>query len=236
MQRTNIRLAWRKARVLAAAVCLASVPALGQSFYQFHARAVVLEDLTHDTKLVRFRLLNAEGFAFTPGQYTFLKVPDGFVAEWNRRYHTSHGEVSRPYSFASSSSKLPFFELIIKLARAPSGKDVPPGLVSTFIHQRLRVGDIVDFSPPTGELVLRRDTARPIVIIAGGTGAAPFVSLLEYWFENNFDANNEIFLFFGVRSRRDLFLQERFEQWKVTRRKFHYVPALWDPLPGDAWN
>ena len=69
---------------------------------------IEIEDLTHDTKRIRFRLLDAKGFAFTPGQYTFLKVPDDYVKQWNARYKTTHGEIARPYSFASSSSRLPF--------------------------------------------------------------------------------------------------------------------------------
>ena len=85
------------------------------------------------------------------------------------------------------------------------------------------------FSAPAGNLYLRKDTGRPIVIVAGGTGAAPFISLLEYWFENGFEKNNEIYFFFGVRSRRDLFWHERFQEWARTKTKFRYIPALSSP-------
>jgi NAD(P)H-flavin reductase len=93
----------------------------------------------------------------------------------------------------------------------------------------------VRFSAPAGSLHLRRDTGRPILIIAGGTGAAPFLALLEYWFENQFEKNNEIHFFFGVRSRRDLFLDERFQAW-AREKKIQYVPALSNPAPGDDWK
>ena len=200
------------------------------------AKVVEIEDLTPDTKRIRFRLLDTPGFSFTPGQYTFLQVPDDYVRQWNERYQTTHREVARPYSFASSSSRLPLFDLIIKLAGAPPGKDVPPGLASTYVHTRLKTGDEVRFSAPAGSLYLRKDTGRPIVILAGGSGAAPFVSLLEYWFENQFDQNNEIYFFFGVRGRRDLFLHERFQDWARTKKKFHYVPALSSPAREDNWQ
>jgi len=204
--------------------------------FRFRAQMVETEDLTHDTKRIRFRVADAQGFQFTPGQYTFLKVPEDYVREWNQRYGTKHGEVSRPYSFASSSSRLPLFDLIVKLAGAPPGKDVPPGLASTYIHTRLKSGDEVRFSAPAGSLYLRRDEGRPIVIVAGGAGAAPFVSLLEYFFENDLDRNNDIFLFFGVRSKRDLFLDERFRDWARTRKRFRYIPALSGPAPEDDWK
>lgn len=214
---------------------LSLAPRVPAEEFPYRAQVVAIEDLTHDTKRFRFRLQNAEGFRFTPGQYTFLKVPDDFVREWNERYKTKHGEVSRPYSFASSSSRLPLFDLIIKLATAPPGKDVPPGLATTYLHTRLKAGDEVRFSAPAGSLYLRKDTGRPILIIAGGTGAAPFLSLLEYWFENGFEKNNEIYFFFGVRSRRDLFLHERFQEW-AREKKIRYIPALSNPAPGDDWK
>src|SRR5688572_28787486 len=114
--------------------------------YPYRAQVSEIEDLTHDTQRIRLRLLDANGFSFTPGQYTFLKVPDDYVKQWNLRYKTSHKEVARPYSFASSSSRLPFFDLMVKLAGPPHGKDVPPGIGSTYIHTELKVGDNVSFS------------------------------------------------------------------------------------------
>src|SRR5919106_976179 len=90
--------------------------ALAADDYPYRATVTEVEVLTHDTRRIRFRLSDAKGFAFTPGQYTFLKVADDYVREWNARYNTDHTEVARPYSFASSSSRLPFFDLMVKLA------------------------------------------------------------------------------------------------------------------------
>lgn len=213
----------------------AFAPALVADEFPHPAKVVEIEDLTHDTKRIRFRLNDARGFEFTPGQYTFLKVPDDFVTEWNARYKTSHKEIARAYSFASSSSRLPLFDLIIKLAGPPPGKDVPPGIATTFVHTRLKAGDEVRFSAPAGSLFLRKDTGRPIIIIAGGTGAAPFLSLLEYWFENRFEKNNQIYFFFGARAKRDLFYNERFRAW-AAGKKIRYFPALSNPEPGDGWQ
>jgi Na+-transporting NADH:ubiquinone oxidoreductase subunit F len=217
-------------------LCLCSGLSLAAGDYPYRAKVTEIEELTHDTRRIRFKLLDAKGFTFTPGQYTFLKVPDEYVRQWNARHSTTHKEVARPYSFASSSSRLPFFDLMVKLAGPPPGKDVPPGIASTYIHKELKPGDEVRFSAPTGKLYLRKDTGRPIVIVAGGTGAAPFISLLEYWFENSFEKNNEIWFFFGVRSRRDLFWHERFQEWARTKPKFHYIPALSSPAPEDKWE
>lgn len=209
-------------------------PLFGEQF-PYRAKVAEVEDLTHDTKRIRFQLADAKGFRFTPGQYAFLRVPDEYVAEWNERYKTEHNEIARPYSFASSPSRLPAFDLIIKLAAAPPGKDVAPGIASTYVHTRLKPGDEVRFSAPAGSLYLRKDTGRPIIIVAGGTGAAPFLSLLEYWFENHFEKNNQIYFFFGVRSKRDLFYDQRFRSW-AAEKKLRYFPALSNAVPEDAWQ
>lgn len=217
-------------------VYFGNAKALPAELFEHQAKVVAIENLTHDTKLIRFRLAGSSKLHFTPGQYIFLKVPEGFVREWNERYQTSHSEVTRPYSFASSSSKLPHFDLIIKLASAPPGKDVPPGIATTFVHTRLKVGDSVEISQPFGELSLRKDPGRPIVIVAGGTGAAPFVSLLEYWFEKKLNRRNEIHFYFGVRAKKDLFYHEKFQNWARNKKNFHYIPALSKPDPEDNWN
>ena len=207
---------------------------LGQFNYQ--AKVVKIEDLTHNVRRVRLQLTNSKGFTFTPGQYTFVRIPETFVKEWNQKYNTSHQQVFRPYSFASSSSKLPCFDLIIKLARAPRGKDVPPGLASTFVHTRLKVGAVLEITGPTGDLYLRSNTGEPIIIVAGGSGAAPFVSLLEYFFEKKFDQNNDIYFYFGVSSKRDLFLHDRFTAWNKSKPRFHYIPSLSRPKLEDNWE
>ena len=207
-----------------------------QAQFDYRAKVVKIEDLTHDVRRVGLELEKSEGFSFTPGQYVFVRIPEYYVKQWNRKYGTDHEQVFRPYSFASSSSKLPRFDVIIKWARPPRDKDVPPGIASSFVHQHLRVGDVLEITEPTGTLYLRADTGEPIIIVAGGSGAAPFVSLLEYFFEREFDKNNEIYFFFGVRSKRDLFLHDRFLAWDKSKPRFHYIPALSHPRPDDNWE
>ena len=204
--------------------------------FPHRARVLAIEDLTHDVKRVRLTLLPPGEYSFKPGQFVFLKVPEEFIQEWNARYQTTHGSVFRPYSFASPPSRLPEFDFIIKHFRAPRGKDVPPGVASTYVHTRLRPGDVLHLSDPTGTLYLGQDSDRPILVVAGGSGAAPFVGLLEYWFEQGMDRTRTIHFFFGVRSRRDLLLHDRFSKWAAEKENFTYTPALSSPREGDDWK
>ncbi|MBI3470463.1 MAG: hypothetical protein HY013_03795 [Candidatus Solibacter usitatus] len=193
--------------------------AAGAEPFPYRATVVAIEDLTPAIKRVRFRL--EDGLRFKPGQYVFLKLPDDYVVQWNERFGTSHQEVFRPYSFASSASRLPWFDLMIEHAPAPPGEDLPPGVASTYVHQSLREGDVLRFSAPAGgALSFKKDTRRPIVAIAERAGAAPFVSLLEYWFENQWERNQPIYLFLS-----DPLLDARFREWERTRKTFHYYPV-----------
>ena len=91
------------------------------------------------------------------------------------------------------------------------------------VHTRLRPGDVLHLSDPTGTLYLGQDSDRPILVVAGGSGAAPFVGLLEYWFEAGMNRTRKIHFFFGVRSRRDLLLHDKFSSWAVEKENFTYT-------------
>ena len=202
--------------------------------YPHPSRVEHIEQLTHDVKRITFR---APGrFRFRPGQFVLLQVPGSYVKTWNQQYGTSHEQVSRPYSFASPPSRLPLFDLIVKHQPAPRGKDVPPGLASTFIHLELKAGDVVAFGEPMGGLYSAGDGDRPIILVAGGVGVSPFVGLLEHLFEKKVNERRKIYLYLGVRGRRDLLLHDQFAGWAGTKRNFFYVPALSSPAAGDSWE
>lgn len=200
------------------------------------AKVVRLESLTHNVRRVGLMPLD-EAFSFAPGQYVLLRAPQEYLTDFNARYQTKHKRVARPYSFASMPASDSAFDLIIKHYPAPPGKQnqVPPGVMSTYVHKHLKVGDTVQLGDPRGKLYAPTEPDRPIVMVAGGVGAAPFVGLLSHLFEEGVDRQREIYLFLGVRSRKDLLLHEQFLQWAKTRPAFHYIPALSHPAPEDKW-
>ena len=219
---------------LAGGVCTELVAADANSRkFPHRARVTRLENLTHNIKRIRLRPTDDE-FTFTPGQYVLLRAPTEYMADFNDRHDTSHDEVYRPYSFASSPSDSSVFDLIIKHYPSPPDKNVPPGIVSTYVHKHLKAGDTVELSKPGGRLYATDSSDRPIVVVAGGVGAAPFVCLLNYWFEQEVD--REIYFFLGVRSKRDLLLNDLFSKWSESKDNFHYIPALSHPEENDQWT
>jgi NAD(P)H-flavin reductase/ferredoxin len=138
-----------------------------------------VEPLTHDiTRLV----LRADGFEFTPGQYVDLHVD---------------GE-RRSFSMANIPSDPPArIELIIK--RYPGGR------FSGKLDGELKPGDAIGFTGPYGSLHAR-ESDRPILMIAGGSGMAPILSLLREFARQG--CRRPIRFFYGARSAADLFYTE----------------------------
>lgn len=207
--------------------------------FPYTGKVIALEDLNHKVKRVRLRLQPGSNFSFTPGQFIFIKVPSDYVTKWNTRYSTNHSTVVRPYSIASAPYRLPYLDLIIGHQLNPPGKLTPPGLASTYVHTALKIGDMLPLSTPSGNLVTMHgsDTgigADPLILIAGGTGLAPFLSVLEHCFKTN--QQRQIYLYLGVKSVRDLILDETLSRWDGTHAHFRYIPTLSRPIEDGTWR
>lgn len=94
-----------------------------------------------------------------PGQYlTFwLEVP-------------GHHPLKRNYSISSAPDDRTY---------RISVKQEPGGVVSNWLHDTVESGTILKAAPPAGEFFLPENPERPIVLISGGVGLTPMVSMLE---------------------------------------------------------
>ncbi len=73
-----------------------------------------------------------------------------------------------------------FYRLTIKKEVAPFDRpDVAPGLSSSFFHDAVRPGDLLDAKPPSGNFWLDLHRDHPVVMLAGGIGVTPMMSMLE---------------------------------------------------------
>jgi ferredoxin-NADP reductase/ferredoxin len=134
----------------------------------------IVEPLTHDiTRLV----LGVPDFAFTPGQYVDLQVAGA----------------RRSFSMANLPGE-DRIELIIK--RYPGGR------LSGLLDGQLRRGDRLTLTGPYGSLRLH-DSDRSILMIAGGSGMAPILSLLRQLAAGG--SERSIQFFYGARTEDDLF-------------------------------
>jgi NAD(P)H-flavin reductase len=110
---------------------------------------------------------------------------------------------------------------------------VPGGRFTTHVFNDMRVGETVKFEGPLGFLSVQDRGNRPVIYVAGATGFAPVKSLIEHTFATG--SGRRMFLYWGVRRRRDLYCPELPEQWEREHPNFTFVPVLSEPAPEDHW-
>jgi ferredoxin-NADP reductase len=143
--------------------------------------------------------------AFQPGQYlTFkLDIPG------------QKKEVIRCYSLSDRPRADHYRVTIKKLTPPPDRPGAPCGLVSGFFHDQLKEGDILDVKAPSGRFVLDTIRESPVVLIGGGIGLTPVLSMLNEIVESG--SKRETWLFFGVRNPGEHLMREHLLQ--VARRQ-----------------
>lgn len=125
--------------------------------------------------------------SFEPGQFvTFeLNVPG------------QPHRVTRCYSL-SDAPREDVYRVTIKRIGVPIGNtDVSPGVSSNFFHDQVNEGDILDVRAPSGSFFLDMNSHRPIVLIGGGVGLTPVLSMLNSVLLSGSD--REVWFFYGIR-------------------------------------
>jgi propane monooxygenase reductase subunit len=112
-------------------------------------------------------------------------------------------------------------------------KVYPDGLFSHFLDTKLAVGDRLDVTGPFGVFTLREGDA-PLVFVGGGAGMAPILCLLRSMAERGIERRATFY--YGARGRRDLCFEDELRGLEQTLASFRYVPALSEPMEGDAWD
>lgn len=102
--------------------------------------------------------------SYEPGQYIGVRVKsEGYT-------HI------RQYSLSDSPGK-PYYRISVKREDAVGGKE--GGTVSNYIHHRVREGDTIALSAPAGTSTLDRSKQTPVVLLSGGVGVTPLLSMLN---------------------------------------------------------
>lgn len=107
--------------------------------------------------------------------------------------------VIRCYSLSDGPTDLTRYRISVKRqGPPPNNPNVPPGVGSNYVHS-LEVGDLLDVRAPGGSFFLPPESDHPIVLLAGGVGLTPMLSMLNYVTDNN--QQRETWLFFGIRNK-----------------------------------
>ncbi|MVW72741.1 NO-inducible flavohemoprotein [Bordetella sp. 15P40C-2] len=122
------------------------------------------------TEITSFYLVPADGGTvpdYRPGQYISLRV---YVPELGLMQ-------PRQYSLSDAPGQ---GHLRISVKREDGVNGAPAGSVSNVLHQRMNAGDVVDLAPPQGDFILDDQRDAPVVLLSGGVGLTPMVSMLNY--------------------------------------------------------
>jgi hypothetical protein len=154
---------------------------------------------------------------FRPGQFlTFqLRVPG------------QSQPVIRCYSLSDSPERPGYYRCTIKRLPPPRGNpDAPAGVASSFFHS-CNEGDLIDVRAPSGNFYLDVNSTRPVVLIGGGIGLTPVLSMLNAIC----DANNprETWFFYGVRNRREHAMYEHLRRIAAEHDNVNLVVCYSDP-------
>jgi sulfhydrogenase subunit gamma (sulfur reductase) len=149
------------------------------------ARLIEAVEMTAIEKLFRFEFVNeedAKAFSYKPGQFVVVSVP---------------GVGESPISICKSPTRPGPLELLIRRV----------GRVTNAIH-KLKPGDVVGIRGPLGNgFPMERMKGYDIVLIAGGLGVAPLMSVLQYVIDRREDYG-DVVLLYGVRSYQEALFRD----------------------------
>lgn len=159
---------------------------------------------------------------FQPGQFlTFGLNVDG-----------RSKPLTRCYSLSDAPTHPEYYRVTIKrIPPPPRDPTKPPGVGSGCFHNQLRIGDIIDVKAPGGDFYLDTQSDAPVVLIGGGIGITPALSMANYLANTNSD--REVWLFYGVRNSLEHIQRDHINALEE-RPNFHVRVCYSDPLDSDV--
>ena len=178
---------------------------------RLHVAAIFAETPSVKT----FRLVAPDGdipFVFMPGQFLTISAEiDGQRAR-------------RSYTIASSPTQRSYVEVTIKREEQ--------GLISRHLHDQVAVDSELEVSAPLGVFTFTGAEADSIVLIAGGVGITPMMSVIRFLTDRSFPG--DIHFLYGARTTQDFIFGEELEYLQKRHPRLH-VAATMSRAEGTAW-
>ncbi|HEY7378913.1 MAG TPA: 2Fe-2S iron-sulfur cluster-binding protein [Steroidobacteraceae bacterium] len=169
------------------------------------------ERLAPDVMALFLQLPAIETFHYLPGQYLDVMLP---------------GERRRSFSIASPPHDSRPLELHVR--RAPGGEFTQRVFADLGERSLLRI------EGPLGQFGYTHVAKTPALLIGGGTGFAPLKAIIRHVLEKGLA--RDLHLFWGVRTRVDLYEHERVLEWTRAHPNLRYTPVLSDIAADDPWQ
>lgn len=177
-----------------------------------------------------FYLVPLDGIPLPPfkaGQFlTFqLQIADPNAAGVRRT-------ITRCYSL-SDGPEPTRYRITIKRVPAPADRpDLPPGASSSHFHDHVREGDVLKIRAPSGHFYIDPDPAIPVVLIGGGIGITPLMSMLGRCLAEQ--PGRSVHLYYGLHNSDEHAFKQVLEQLAASHPAFHLTVAYSRPRPNDT--
>jgi CDP-4-dehydro-6-deoxyglucose reductase len=174
-------------------------------------RVQKIERMADDVIILSLKLPANERLQFLAGQYIEFLLKDG---------------KRRAFSIANAPHDDGFLKLHVRL--------IAGGEFTGHVFGAMKEKDILRFKGPYGSFYLREESAKPMILLAGGTGFAPIKSLVEHAIHQGIRRPMEVY--WGSRNRAGLYLPDLPSAWAGANSHIRYVPVLSDAMVEDAWQ
>ncbi|HEX2539746.1 MAG TPA: CDP-6-deoxy-delta-3,4-glucoseen reductase [Caldimonas sp.] len=177
-------------------------------------RVISIEKPAADVAILKLQLPANDTFRYRAGQFVEFILRDG-----SRR---SYSMANAPHTLGDK----PAIELHLR--------HLPGGKFTDHVFGAMKEKDILRVEGPFGSFFLREDNDKPMVLLASGTGFAPIKAIIEHLI--HVKNQRKAVLYWGCRSRADLYMHEWAEAAAKEHGHMRYVPVLSEPRPEDAWT
>ena len=192
-----------------------TVPGAGEfPVRKMPARVMAIARPAPDVAVLTLQLPANEVLRYHAGQYVEFILRDGA-----RR---SYSMANAPHTQADK----PAIELHIR--------HMPGGKFTEHVFGAMKEKEILRVEGPFGSFFLREDSDKPIVLLASGTGFAPIKAIIEHLEFKGI--TRPTVLYWGCRSKADLYLHDWAEAAAARLPNLRYVPVLSEPKPEDGWS
>jgi CDP-4-dehydro-6-deoxyglucose reductase len=165
-----------------------------------------------DVAILQLRLPLHVNLRFAAGQYVDFLLPGG---------------VRRSYSIANPPKPEGVIDLEFHI------RHLPNGLFTDYVFGAMKPREKIEFEGPLGTFFLRQSD-KPAVFLASGTGYAPIKAILSSALARGTD--RRMILYWGARTLRDIYLLDEAKQFVEEHSNFSFVPVLSEALVEDGWT
>nr|WP_315593856.1 NO-inducible flavohemoprotein [uncultured Cupriavidus sp.] len=180
---------------------------------------VVREKRPESSVITSFILEPADGgpvVNFAPGQYISVAIQVAALGlQQIRQYSLSDMPNGRSYRIS---------------VKREAGGPQPAGYVSSLLHDSVNVGDEVQLAAPYGTFHIDVNAKTPLVLISGGVGLTPMVSMLEQAIQ---DPDRQVVFIHGARNSGVHAMRDRLRETAKKNPNFSLVVFYDNPLPED---